>query len=42
VLRSIEAHGYRPDRYGTIKGYFLVDDSWYRFVVVRRTIASPP
>lgn len=25
VLESIAKHGYRPDRYGHIKGYFLVD-----------------
>jgi hypothetical protein len=30
---SIEREGFRPDQYGPIMGYFMADDSRYRFVV---------
>ena len=30
---SIEREGFKPDQYGPIMGYFLADDSRYRFVV---------
>ena len=33
TFRSIEREGFRPDTYGPIMGYFLADDSTYRFVV---------
>ena len=33
TYRSIEREGFKPDVYGPIMGYFLADDSRYRFVV---------
>lgn len=33
VFESIKAHGYLPDRFGDITGYFLFDDGQFRFVV---------
>jgi hypothetical protein len=30
---SIEAEGFNPEQYGPIMGYFIADDSQYRFVV---------
>ena len=33
VFESIKAHGYLPDRFGDIIGYFLFDDGQFRFVV---------
>ena len=33
VFRSIQNEGFRPERYGFVSGYFLADESSYRFVV---------
>jgi hypothetical protein len=33
TFASIKAHGYLPDRFGDITGYFLLDDGQFRFVV---------
>jgi len=33
TYRSIEKEGFQPETYGPIMGYFLADDSSYRFVV---------
>lgn len=33
TFRSIEKEGFHPDRYGPVKGYFLADESSYRYVV---------
>lgn len=33
TYRSIEQEGFQPEKYGPIMGYFLADDSQYRFVV---------
>ena len=33
VFRSIQKDGFLPDRYGPVGGYFLADESSYRFVV---------
>jgi hypothetical protein len=33
TYRSIEQDGFMPDKYGPIMGYFMADDSKYRFVV---------
>ena len=33
TYRSIESEGFRPERYGPIMGYFIADDTKYRFVV---------
>jgi hypothetical protein len=33
TFRSIEREGFRPDTHGPVMGYFLADDSSYRFVV---------
>jgi hypothetical protein len=33
AFKSIEAEGFRPEAYGPVKGYFLADDTSYRFVV---------
>lgn len=33
TFRSIRDEGFRPDRYGSITGYFVADESEYRFVV---------
>ncbi len=33
TYRSIEEEGFQPERYGPIMGYFLADDTSYRFVV---------
>jgi hypothetical protein len=33
TFASIKAHGYLPDRFGDITGYFLLDNGQFRFVV---------
>jgi hypothetical protein len=33
TFASIKAHGYLPDRFGDITGYFLLDGGQFRFVV---------
>jgi len=33
TYKSIEREGFNPDQYGPIMGYFMADDSRYRFVV---------